>query len=267
MKTNFSQFFKKNKNNNGGISEKDLRNIEKFPRMKKGTVSLFGCDFTYTDNLSFVDTYKEIFINEIYKFHESSNNGKEKVILDCGANIGLSTLYFSKKYPRHRIICFEPDPELFEVLTINMKSNEVINLECKNTAVWINDDELSFYSDGGMAGNLFSGRDDLEVKVRAEKLEPYLSKEIDFLKIDIEGAEIEVLKANEMMLGNVQNIFVEYHCYVNERQQLEVILDILTKCGFRYFIKDGYISKTPLWDNPTICGNIEMTINIFGKRA
>lgn len=62
-------------------------------------------------------------------------------------------------------------------------------------------------------------------------------QKVSFLKLDIEGAEYEVLHECRELLGNVQNIFVEYHSFADKKQELSGILKILENAGFRYYIE------------------------------
>ncbi len=102
---------------------------------------------------------------------------------------------------------------------------------------------LNFSASGNLGGSLTHNKLGQEVSennslpVSAIRLYDLLDKEIDFLKIDIEGAEIEVLKDCEDRLKNVVNIFVEYHSNPNDKQELDAVLSILTNAGFRYDIK------------------------------
>ena len=73
----------------------------------------------YSSPSEFLHTLKEIFINEIYRVELPANS----FIIDCGANIGLSTIYFKQICPTAKIIAFEPDSTSFTILTKNIKSD------------------------------------------------------------------------------------------------------------------------------------------------
>ena len=89
------------------------------------------------------------------------------------------------------------------------------------------------------------------------RLKDYLDEPIDFLKLDIEGAETSVLLDCGDKLSNVDHLFVEYHGSPGERQDLGVILEVIQAAGFRYHIKDAYLIEHPFleanaWQhNPT----------------
>jgi len=90
------------------------------------------------------------------------------------------------------------------------------------------------------------------IDVDAIRLRNYLNEEIDFLKIDIEGAETDIIMDCADRLTNVSNIFVEYHSHIAEKQSLDRILNILTTVGFRYQIKDSFASKHPFMNFSTM---------------
>ena len=76
-------------------------------------VRFFKYLFDVPDIPSFIWQFKEIFVDEIYKF---DSKDEEPVIYDCGANIGMSCLYFKILYPKARITAFEGDPIITDVL-------------------------------------------------------------------------------------------------------------------------------------------------------
>ncbi len=82
-------------------------------RFQSKTITLNNRKFKITDSASFVAMYLDIFGHEGYKFETKK---LEPYIIDCGANIGLSLIYFNQLYPNAKIIAFEPDPKLFENL-------------------------------------------------------------------------------------------------------------------------------------------------------
>ena len=88
---------------------------------------------------------------------------------------------------------------------------------------------------------------------------------VDLLKIDIEGAEYEVLKDCEDTLDNVENIFIEYHSWNNSPQKLSEILAILEKNNFRYYIS-SICGRSHPFINTGLDQNMDLQLNIFGVR-
>jgi FkbM family methyltransferase len=205
-------------------------------------------------------SYKEIFEKEIYRFVSNSNS---PLIIDCGSNIGLSILYFKQLYPLAKIIAFEPDQNNFELLKLNTQKNNLTNIELNQSAVWITNGHISFEAKESEASHI--SENDSHHKVESIRLNDLLNnyKEIDFLKIDIEGAEFHVIKDIESNLQKVGNLFLEYHGKVDETYKLNEILNLLNRCGFNVYIKNAADNL----DKPFIqkrTGNIyDVQLNLF----
>ncbi len=95
-------------------------------------VSLFGQKMRFICFGDFMRLLDEIFGKKIYAFKTEE---KRPLILDLGANIGMSVMFFKMIWPESRIIAFEPDPRAFEVLQHNVKTNAWKNVELHNLAV------------------------------------------------------------------------------------------------------------------------------------
>jgi FkbM family methyltransferase len=219
--------------------------------------------FDVPDLVSFVWQFKELFVDEIYKF-DSKN--KEHIIYDCGANIGMSCLYFKKLYPNAKIKAFEADLKIANILKENLRKNDILkNVEIINSAVWIDENGLEFSSEGADGGSIYGN--DNKVKISSIRLKDFLEKEkkIDMLKMDIEGAEYDVLKDCQDSLKNVENLFVEYHSWNNDDQKLSEILDIFEKNNFRYYVESLTKRKYP-FINKGESENMDLQLNIFGVR-
>ena len=226
-------------------------------------VRFLDYSFDIPDLPSFVWQFKELFVDELYKFN---SNSKEPLIYDCGANIGMSCLYFKKLYPNAKIKAFEADLKIVKILKKNLSKNNVLNgVEIINSAVWINEKGLEFASEGADGGSIYGDKN--KVKVSSIRLKDWLEKEekIDMLKIDIEGAEYEVLKDCKNSLDNVDNLFVEYHSWNNSPQKLSEILEIFESNGFRYYIESLTHRKHP-FINQGESENMDLQLNIFGVK-
>lgn len=262
------------------ISDKELKKTERLrkarwkrqkkqllraPRYSDGFVDLFGRPFRYIDTHSLTYTVDHIFNRGVYAFDSGS---KTPLIIDAGANIGVSMLYFKRRFPDSKIICFEPDPKVFSALEMNARTYELEDCELHRAALWSGDRVLEFCSEGADAGAISEvGGSGTPTLVRALDLLPFLQAQpVDFLKMDIEGAEVEVLQACQSGLKNVQRIFIEYHSFEGSNQRLAELFQILEGAGFRLHLNNaGLCSKQPMLGVDTYLG-MDMQFDLFGYR-
>jgi FkbM family methyltransferase len=181
-------------------------------------------------------TYKEIFEKEIYKFRTEED---KPVIIDCGANIGLSLIYFKQLYPASTIIAFEPDQQNFKLLEQNVSANDYTNVQLNQAAVWEADGEISFEANETEASHISEAQNATRVKSIRLKNVLESCEKVDFLKVDIEGAEWQVVMDSRDELKKVDHFFLEYHGKVSETNKLNDLLDILYQQGFNVYIKNA----------------------------
>jgi FkbM family methyltransferase len=224
-------------------------------RHKPGRVTVHGRKISYVDSMSFLWQYWEIFHKQYYHFKSDKNN---PVIFDCGANIGLASRYFLNVYPQCRLIAFEPDPSVAQVYLSNVPEPKVFYQK----AVWVNDAGVRMVREGADAG-FISTEGDMVVESISLKDELMKFPQIDMLKMDIEGAESDVMMDIKPELSRVQNMFIEYHDRKDREQTLGKLLDTLEQAGFKYQLtnEDHYML------NPF--GKIRessLQVNIFASR-
>lgn len=242
---------------------KELIRLGKHPRNVEGVSELLGPKIYFTDAKTFVGSYRDIIERGIYQFDSKK---KDPYILDCGANIGLSAISFKNQYPQSELVCFEPDPAIFNILKENIESFELQNVTLMNAAVWNKSTTLKFYSEGNESGKLIDKQDDQGMEVRSVRLRDYLERKVDFLKIDIEGAEVAVMLDCADRLKNVNALFVEYHSRMGQKQEVDTLTKILVDSGFRIYMENGgpnspkpFLEVVPYLD-------MDMLINIFAIR-
>lgn len=242
----------------------ELEQLLQMPRNIEGQFMINEKPFLFHDGLSFYMTYKEIIATEIYAF---SSKTEKPFIIDCGANLGLSIYFFASAYPNATILAFEPDEAIYKVLEKNKNTFNLQNVTLYKKAVWDSETVLKFYTDNGMGGtteNIYSNQ--IPTEIETLRLANFLDKKVDMLKIDIEGAEYTVLKDCVPFLKNVENIFVEYHSFINKEQHLEDILQLLKDSGYRYHLKESFSRQRPFLDTTLGCETMDMAINIFAYR-
>lgn len=239
-----------------------LARLKSVPRYQQTTTDIFGTPFEIIDSASFISTFRQIFEEQIYSFKAGTD---EPYILDCGANIGLSVIYFKRLYAKSNIVAFEPDKAIFDVLSRNIKNFGHSDVELINRAVWNSETELDFTSDGADGGRVSIAADKSNNIVKTVRLRDYLDRKIDFLKIDIEGAETEVVSDCADKLSNVDTLFVEYHSFDSQPQTLNTLVDILTRAGFRLHIQAPMPAPQPFVKCYPEMG-MDMQLNIFAFR-
>jgi len=245
---------------------KEVRRIEKIERYNEFITNILGIHFCGVDSASFLSQYNEIVKKEIYKF---KSNVAKPYILDCGANIGTSLYYFNKLYPNSEIIAFEADQRIFSILEKNTKKLNNSSIILINKAVWNEDGKIRFYHDCADGGSIMENPSDENKsfkEVETVRLRSFINKKVDFLKIDIEGAEVEVISDCADLLYNVERIFIEYHSSVKKSQELNLILEILTKNNFRYYLQSTTINNVNPYIKFQEVNNYDNLINIYAFR-
>ena len=101
-------------------------------------------------------------------------------------------------------------------------------------------------------------------KVDPIALDELISEPVDFLKMDIEGAETEAILASRN-LRHVPQLFVEYHSFKGADQSLSALLEKLSSSGFRYYIHSHFCSPRPLTEEKLQLG-LDLQLNIFAIR-
>lgn len=169
--------------------------------------------FYLRDNKSDQGIFSQVFAQQQYDF---KLHFEPKLIIDAGANIGMSALYFASKFPQARIVALEADKENFEIALQNTKDNPKIKLLHKG--VWHRDVFLEII-DADAKQDSFMVKESIantpgsiEAITISTILQQENWKEIDILKIDIEGAEKELFSENyEKWLPYTKVLFVEVH--------------------------------------------------------
>lgn len=232
-------------------------------RYVRKTIRIPEGRMTVADAKSFIWQYYEIFFRKYYHFESKVN---QPVIVDCGSNIGLSLLGFKRQYPNAEIHAFEADSKIAEILKVNIQKNGLNGIHVHTKAVWIADEELSFASEGADGGQL-SQSNEASVKVEGIDLERFLSKfeKIDFLKIDIEGAETSVLPHIASQLHKVDKLFVEFHSYNDQVQQLQEVILAMSSHGHRLFIENVAGRFAPFVHTKGKNG-MDLQLNIFAYK-
>jgi FkbM family methyltransferase len=200
-------------------------------------------------NRTTILSIEEIFGREIY-FTPSSN--REKVIIDLGAQAGIYSLYAALKNKNAKIYAVEPDPDNYKQLCKNIEINELQGIIIPfKRAVAKENGKLYFYvsNQSSRSSSLFnirtSGR-----KIRVDTIslqslfETFKLNRCDILKVDVEGAEYEVLYSSPMkVIRKINKIYMECHDLSNIRKDYNKrgMKKFLRNNGFEVINEEGEI--------------------------
>lgn len=163
------------------------------------------------DGVSLFWALKDVFIDREYDIELTY---EPKIIVDLGANIGVSTLFFATKYPMAIIHAFEPNPQTFEVLERNVTG--MSNVVAHRYAVSDRNGKLNMSSSTHSMHSSIVSPDSGEHSVEVDAITPDNIFEkigagrIDILKFDIEGSEI-CLFQNFKKFSSVRTFVGEMH--------------------------------------------------------
>lgn len=141
-----------------------------------------------------------------------------KIIVDAGANIGFSAVYFANKYPDATIVALEPESSNFQLLQKNVSSYPQIKplqmaLWKENTQINLIDPHFGHHGFQVMEGSINVGAQSR--LVQALTMDALMSSlglnTVDLLKVDIEGSEKEVFENSAKWIDKVEVIMVELH--------------------------------------------------------
>jgi FkbM family methyltransferase len=162
---------------------------------------------------------KEVYVLDVYR---SNLIQQDYIVLDLGANIGdFSVLASHKVGPRGRVISIEPNKEDFDLLKLNLERNKCSNVTPINVGVGSKDDEreITFW------GKTFK----CKIMTLANVLSSAgLTSNVDFIKMDIEGFEVDVVNQGIDIVKNSKVISVECH---GTKKKLD---SILSQYGFKF---------------------------------
>jgi FkbM family methyltransferase len=253
----------KNTYKKAGLSWSKEIIVKHLPQYSYQTINLFGRPFNFYERDGFLHSLKEIFVEEIYK--QKLPVGAN--IIDCGSNIGLSVIYLKRLCPDANITAFEPDEQNFSLLEKNIAAFGFKGVELRKEAIWVENGFLAFSNSGTLGSKIVDTIDrENVVQVKATRLKDLIKTKIDFLKLDIEGAEYAVVKdiADELLL--VDKIFIEYHGKYSQNEELNEIFQLLIKKGFHYYIKEAYNNPSPFISTAG-SEDFDIQLNIFGFRS
>ena len=176
----------------------------------------------------------------------------------------MSVIYMKQQFPQAEIIAFEPDETNFNLLNKNINSFGYSNVLLYKEAIWNENTTLLFSNESSMGSKIEIGTTSNTIEVKAVMLKDFLNRQVDFLKIDIEGAENVVLTDIADNLHFVKNMFLEYHGTFDQNKELVKMINVISDAGFNFYIKEAAsIYETPFYRTRNPYTSYDVQLNIF----
>lgn len=179
-----------------------------------GTVKLLDFRLDYFNRSDVVFLVHEVFVNATYGFVSTTPN---PCVIDCGANIGMATLFFKALHPSSKVVAIEPEPIAFAKLSRNVARNQLRDVTLINAAVAEHPGTIALHRHASAPGSLVATTAALRsgdvCQVSAITLSSLLAEPVDFVKLDVEGAEYGVIREllTSGRIRQVRQMVVEYH--------------------------------------------------------
>lgn len=200
-------------------------------------VRLFGFKVSANCPQTLLQLVKEIFLEQVYLFH--SDNPAPRII-DWGANMGISVLYFKSLFPEAHIIAIEPNPNAFGYLEKNIAQNSLSHVESVEACLSDGLGMEKFYlaqTGSIINGSIYPESEKSYMKeVASVRLSDYLEEgEFDLVKIDVEGAERQVLRDLKQsgLMKKSRQYLLEYHNFPGLEDIQQELLETFEQNGFQ----------------------------------
>jgi FkbM family methyltransferase len=199
-----------------------LRHSQDRLRNQNHTLSLslkapVSATFTIRESDTDLFTFREIFFDQVYS-DLMPHLPKCETIIDLGANIGLATVYFASKFPGASILSIEPEAANCALLAKNVEPfSRQGRCRTLQAAIWSHDGPLRIHSIAENSFNTFQVRpsentpDAIQGLGMSSILERSGFDKVDLLKVDVEGAEVQLFQGDLSWLPRVRVLAIEFH--------------------------------------------------------
>jgi FkbM family methyltransferase len=175
------------------------------------------------------------------------------VVVDMGAHIGAFAVRAARLAQGGQVYAYEASSKNFALLTENRKLNNLENLYIENSAVSNRCGTMPFYtpSDNRILGSLLQNTSSFVETVPAITFSDIIAKhavtQIDFLKVDVEGAEFDILFADpEETLSKTRQIVMEFHEFKDDKRSHHDLVNLLSSHGFEVVVERAVFPQ-PSW--------------------
>ncbi|MBI2550125.1 FkbM family methyltransferase [Candidatus Woesearchaeota archaeon] len=218
---------------------------------RTGTLSVFHFgDVKFYARHNTLDAFA---LQEIWRYNSYSNAAIKPgyIVLDIGAHIGGYAILAAKR--KARVIAYEAMPKTYELLVKNIKANDCKSIKAYNAAVSSRNGKITLHTDSEgtilssiYPDNSFPNKTLVPSISLHEVIKGNNLKRIDILKIDVEGAEYDILlNAQPADLRKVQTIIMEFHDHLNHGHNRHGLTRFLHRHGFA-------VRELSLWITTTL---------------
>lgn len=214
-----------------------------------------NCSVTFSGNEIIVPrdgvlAFIEIFHKSVYEQSWSPREGD--IVVDIGAYVGMFTVKAAKLVgDKALVVAIEPEPRNLAFLEHNVKTYNLNNVKIVRKAIGDKTTKTRLYLSGASACHTLSYRHKNYIEVEADTLDNIISElgldHVDFVKIDAEGAELEILKGAEKVLASsgIKLSIASYHDLPDGRPELPSIVSYLESRQFQPQVyMNGYVYAT-----------------------
>jgi FkbM family methyltransferase len=176
----------------------------------------------------------EVFFCEVYRSPRPLETDRIRKVVDLGSNVGYSILYFARTFPQATIEAYEPHPGHVRQISRNIAANGLEGRVALHAVAAGNQSCRMFLLDAENQSALVSqeGPGRFEVAV-VDWLAAAAGKPVDFLKMDVEGAEYEMLFDARFASLEISNIVVEWHETQAHPAGGQEVLDLMQRLGYQ----------------------------------
>lgn len=191
-------------------------------------------------------------VKDVKRYERFYSINPADVVIDAGANEGILTLIYSQKVKKSgKVFAFEPDKKNINAFNNNLSfNNNINNIYLQEKGLWDKVGLIDFYEAGTVGSSIFYESVDAEKKeIEVISIDEFVSRKniqkLDFIKMDIEGAEIEALRGAVLTINILKPNFAiaSYHV-VNEDYTYKMLENFFRELNYPFrteFYSDGEI--------------------------
>jgi len=178
---------------------------------------------------------------------------EDDVVVDLGAHIGAFAVRAARRAHRGKVYSYEAARKNYLLLEENCKLNGLENLHIENIAISDKRGEMPLYTPannsilGSLRQETSSFREMVQAITFSDIIAEHALKRVDFLKIDVEGAEFDILfSCSDKTFAKIQRMVIEYHEFEGDKRSHQDLVNLLVLYGFKVVVEKAKFPQ-PHW--------------------